>query len=99
MTVRPSALARLDRAMSRDELDPELLKPLIVAYAKSNPDALQEILKASRGGVYSYLDLHLMRDPLEFRITPDFRIRFSYGEVRIVRKRIADEYEPHVAVQ
>lgn len=76
-----TSLTHLERAMSRDELNLDLLLPLITAFAKSNPDALEEVLHASRDSGKIYMGFQLRRKPIDFLITPDLRIRFSGGKV------------------
>lgn len=87
-----TSLAHLERAMSRDELDLERLTPLIAAYARSNPDALEELLRGSRDGAKVYLGFQIERKPIEFQIAPDVLVRFSDGQAVAVMKSVAGGY-------
>lgn len=74
------ALTYLERALDQDQLDYEKLKPLILAFAKADPDAWEAltIRKDPRADV----TLGLLRMP-EFRISPNYKVLFTSGSIRV----------------
>lgn len=74
------ALTYLERAAEQDELDLEQLMPLILAYAKANPDAWNALIAEARP-----ID-HLGFETLpEFLITPIFKVVFTNRSLQVVR--------------
>lgn len=89
-----NALTHLERAAERDELKLDQLAPLITAYAKSSPDALEELVNRAKDGVIANLGFQRVKELPEFRIAPDLKVLFADGNIRIVKTPVGVGYVP-----
>ncbi|TPK36362.1 HNH endonuclease signature motif containing protein [Mesorhizobium sp. B2-5-3] len=86
------ALNAVERSAADETLDIELLKPLILAYAKARPKAMKALI--------TEVDSHIIEfklefaAPPEFRITPFYKVLYTSGAIRIVQTPWGTGYVP-----
>jgi hypothetical protein len=72
-----TALTYLERASEQERLDHARLKPLILAYARADPDAWNALI-GELDGVKGGSPLGFLQVP-EFRIAPGVRVQYKFG--------------------